>query len=158
MRLSLKVSRSPDFSKISKSLKRKSKRTREDIGEDIIDYIFRQLIKNVTRRDYTLNQLRALNYPFSKKENSSKTGLAPYMVHTRSGSFASTFSMNRKGTNQFQAQFNIEFNPTKDYHHYIVKGTKVMRARDPVQGTLRQPNVQKKIQQAIRNKMKMNFG
>jgi len=135
------------------------KRTKKDIGEDIADYIFRSIIKNVSRKDFTLEQLKQMGYPYSKRGTGTlPSSIAPYMVHSRSGEFRKTFTMNRQGTNQYQDQFNIKFVPKQKYHKDIFKGTEKMVSRDPIGGTLSEHQVQKKIKQAIRNKMKMNFG
>ena len=162
MKISLQVMRSPNFKKIKRSIDKRFRKSKQEIAEDISDYIFRRVIKNVSKKDFSLIQLAEMDHPYARRHGSIQTSklgsMRSYQIHTRSGGLRSAINMDKRGSNQFQEQFNIRLTPTKEYQKAVFYGSKIMIGRDVLRGTMQEPDIQAKIRRARKEKMKSNFG
>jgi hypothetical protein len=109
---------------------------------EVATILDRQITKNMSRKDYTLKELAAMDHPFAKRHGSKGRPIYdPYwMVHTRSGRL---LKAKKKGTTK--AKFNgttliasayVSINPGEAPHAlYVIFGTSRMIPRPVLEGS-----------------------
>ena len=125
-------------------------------SEDYRKEFQRKLDEAISRKDYTLDQLRHRDHPYATKHGSIRAlgTLKDFMVHTRSGGFKGAFSFNTKGSNQFESHVNVVFNPRENYQRYVFEGTSILIGRNPIEGVRKQMEDQRRPARLLKKYMK----
>lgn len=160
--------------KVQKRLTGKSKRSIEfyinkldkDLSQLAVDLVseagntmYKKVIANASRKDYTLSQLKSMDHPFAKRHGqimgSSLGGdfmSKPWMVHSRGGNFVKNiYKVVKTGGKNNRTTFRISYNYANPNVRRIVRGTKVMEPRNVI-GETYQFN-KKKVISSIRKKL-----
>ena len=122
-------------------------------------YIKDRVYAAMSRTDYSLEQLKIRNHPYSKTrrpsiETSAIPPLRDYMIHTRSGRLRKslTLRINRihRGLNKgFAAQ--IYFLNPPEYAGGVFFGTKVTHGRDPLNSIVALPYTRRRVSELLRS-------
>lgn len=117
--------------------------------------LLNEVRRNVSRTDYTLDQLAKLNHPYGKLRwpggiNTGALGgefaKRPYLVHVRSGAFRSSI---RGRPTTGQIGYEVYAADTAPWVKYVILGTRVMHARDVIWQTAHDPAVKRKMTMAV---------
>lgn len=111
--------------------------------------------KNLSRNDFSINQLAALDHPFAKRHGSiqsNKLGGSwqrrPYMAHKRSGKLHDSIYGRRVSGSG--ATYEVGADIGKARHiKYVIEGTTIMLPRDVIYRTAMEDSVKKKMRVAI---------
>lgn len=104
------------------------------------DFMYKKVIANASRKDYTLSQLKGLNHPFAKRHGqimgSSLGGdfvSKPWMVHKREGNFVKNiYKVVKTGGKNNRTTYRISYNYGNPNVRRIVRGTQVMEPRNVI--------------------------
>ena len=109
------------------------------------------LLKNVTRTDYSLQDLANMDHPYARRHGSIRIHSdRPYVVHKQSGLMSSNISGKTLGNASQGYRYRVGFNyGAVRYAKFVVQGTKYMLARDVVYRTSQEPAVRKAMMRAV---------
>lgn len=142
-----------------RSLQRFRKKTvakiKSDFADQTAELAYQRVLANISRRDFTLEDLREMDHPYARRHGSISVHPGQeYLVHTHTGRLKS--SLGKKvvrraggagGGHNLFAQVGFIKNPPH-YAGYVVsqtEGTKVMLSRDPINETVNSRDFKKEM-------------
>lgn len=112
--------------------------------------------RNVTRKDYTLEQLADMDHPYAKRHASIRVHPGQtYLVHMQQGRLASSLSSSVRrrpggagGGARSVARIGFERGPPL-YAKFVVVGTRIMHGRSVLEQTALLPEVKQQMMRAV---------
>ena len=116
--------------------KKKLRKAHKDASQEYANEFRRRLNNAISRKDLSPEQLKEMDHPYAARHGRIRVfgTLKNFMVHERTGSFKSAFTIDNKGSNQNDQITNVRFNARKDHHNAVFYGTKRMIGRNPIAG------------------------
>ena len=140
-----------------RQLQGKELRKMQDAAATALGSVAHQAIwKNVSRRDYTLQQLEQMDHPYATRHGTIQIHpQAPYMIHTRSGKLRKSLDMKlvRRGGRagggaQTYARVGFINGPPR-YATLVVNGTRIMLPRPVLVATATRHDVKLAMMRAV---------
>lgn len=138
---------------IRRSSKRFQKRYRAASNKALIEmtsYFKSRVMKNITRSDYSLKELKEMDSPYATRHGRILTGKLgmpfnnnqPYLIHSREGGLKKDLKVKK---NKSDGTAEIFFTNTSGYTDMVIEGTRKLLPRDVIAGTAELRTVQKKL-------------
>lgn len=122
--------------------------------------------RNITERDHSIRDLARMDHPYAKRHkqikpihnNASHIRDGRHIIHTRSGKLASALKVAARG-DKHGVDYLVHIDPAVAPHiRHVLKGTKKMLPRYPIQETAMSPVVQAEIRTTIILFLRRTFG
>ncbi len=95
----------------------------------------RDVKRNVTRTDYSLDALASMDHPYARRHGSIKVHPGkPYVIHRQSGTFSSNITTKLKTSGEPTWTIGFKYG-AKRYFRYLITGTRVMLPRNVIYDT-----------------------
>ena len=141
-------------------------RMKEDAARSIGAAAYERVLANVSRKDFSLNDLRSMGHPYARRNGSIAVNPGQeYLVNTHSGRLRNSLGhrvVTRTGgagggKNKF-AQVGFINNPP-EYANYVVaeSGTRIMLPRDPINETVQSKEFKKVMLDLAASAIKKNL-
>ena len=113
--------------------------------------LYRAVKENISRTDYSLEELRSMDHPYAKRHGRILTGKLgmpfnnkPYLIHTRSGKLSKDLNIT---LNRSESVAKVYFGGSVSYAEKVLVGTRTSRLipRDVISGTANEPKVKREI-------------